>query len=95
MVNRWDSGGSFGSDLIVTNLGAGVTSWTITWQFSRGGAFTDAWGASVSQSGSTVTARSLTYSGAVATNGAATIGFNATGPNGPITAVTFNGIACS
>lgn len=55
-----------------------VTSWTVTFTLPSGHTLTNSWGANVSVSGQTVTARNLSYNGTPP----ATWGFQATRPGG-------------
>ncbi len=54
VTNQWSGG--FGADVTVTNLGDPVTCWALTWTFASGQAVTSAWNATVTRSGSQVTA---------------------------------------
>ncbi|WP_188189298.1 GH12 family glycosyl hydrolase domain-containing protein [Nonomuraea sp. SYSU D8015] len=56
--------------------------WTVTFTLPAGHAITGSWNASLTVSGSTVTARSLGHNGALAPNGSTTFGFQASRPNG-------------
>src|SRR5689334_15307316 len=67
VTSQWTGG--FGGDVTVTNLGDAVNGWTLTWAFTAGQSVTQAWNASVTQSGSTVTATNVSYNGGIATNG--------------------------
>src|SRR5262245_19746547 len=52
--SQW--GGGFGANVAVTNLGDPLTSWTVRWSFTAGQTVTQAWNATVTQSGAAVTA---------------------------------------
>ncbi len=93
--SQWPGG--FGADVTVKNLGDPVTAWTLTWSYAAGQQITQAWNATVSQSGAQVTARNAGYNGSVATNGSASFGFNAswTGTNPAPAAFSLNGVACT
>ena len=95
ITNQWTGG--FGADVTVTNLGDPVTAWTLTWTFAAGQAVTQAWNATVSQSGTAVTARNASYNGSVATNGSVAFGFNGsfTTANPVPAAFALNGTACT
>jgi O-glycosyl hydrolase len=58
---------------------------------------TQAWNATLAQSGSAVTARNVSYNGAIATNGAASFGFNGswTGSNPVPSNFALNGVTCT
>ncbi|GAA2692295.1 cellulose-binding domain-containing protein [Actinoplanes palleronii] len=93
-ANSWSTG--FTADVKVTNLGAAVTSWTLSWDFTGNQKVTSAWSATVSQSGATVTASSAAWNGALATGGSASFGFQGTftGTNVAPSSFRFNGVTC-
>ncbi len=95
ITNQWSGG--FGADVTITNLGAPISSWTLGWTFASGQSVTQAWNATVTQSGTAVTARNASYNGAIATGATATFGFNGawTTTNPVPAAFTLNGTACS
>src|SRR3954451_4288359 len=72
--SQWQGG--FGANVSITNLGDPMSSWTLTWSYSAGQTVTQAWNATVAQSGTAVTAKNVSYNGAVATNGTVSFGFN-------------------
>lgn len=94
-LNQWVGG--FTAQLQVTNNGAAVTSWTLTWNFTGNQQISSAWNAQVVQSGTAVTAQSLSYNGSLATGGSAQFGFQATfsNSNAVPTNYAFNGVSCS
>jgi hypothetical protein len=53
-LNSWSNG--FTADVKVTNQGAAVSSWTLGWTFNGNQQVTNAWNATVTQSGASVTA---------------------------------------
>jgi hypothetical protein len=89
--------GGFGANVTITNLGDPLTSWSLVWSYSAGQTVTQAWNTTLSQSGSTVTARNAGYNGSVGTNATVSFGFNGswTGSNPAPTAFTLNGTACT
>ncbi|GAB2622205.1 hypothetical protein Aab01nite_76560 [Paractinoplanes abujensis] len=89
--------GGFGANVTITNLGDPLSSWTLVWSYGNGQSVTQAWNTSLTQSGSTVTARNTGYNGSLATNGTVSFGFNASasGTNSVPTAFTLNGTACT
>ncbi|WP_460849037.1 cellulose-binding domain-containing protein, partial [Phytohabitans suffuscus] len=93
--SQWPGG--FGANVTFTNLGDPLTSWTLTWSFGAGQTVTQAWNTSLTQSGSAVTARNVSYNGSVATNGTMSFGFNGswTGSNPAPTSFALNGVACT
>ena len=72
--SQWQGG--FGANVTITNLGDPLTSWTLTWSYSAGQTVTQAWNTTLTQSGAAVTAKNVSYNGAVATNGTVSFGFN-------------------
>src|SRR3569833_3317882 len=74
--------GGFGADVTIKNLGDAISSWTLTWSFGVGQTVTSAWSAAVTQSGSAVTAKNVSYNGSIATNGAAAGGGRGAGGGG-------------
>ncbi|MGW0218608.1 cellulose binding domain-containing protein, partial [Micromonospora chokoriensis] len=93
--SQWQGG--FGANLVVTNLGDAVSSWTLTWSYSAGQTVTQAWNATVTQSGAAVTARNVSRNGTITTNGQVSFGFNGswTGSNPAPTSFSLNGVACT
>ncbi|MFY1674556.1 non-reducing end alpha-L-arabinofuranosidase family hydrolase [Plantactinospora sp. WMMB334] len=93
--SQWPGG--FGANVTITNLGDPLTGWTLTWSFGAGQTVTQAWNTSLTQSGSAVTARNVSYNGSVPTNGTASFGFNGswTGSNPAPTSFAVNGVTCT
>ncbi|WBB54740.1 PQQ-dependent sugar dehydrogenase [Verrucosispora sp. WMMD573] len=93
-ANQWNTG--FTADVRVTNRGAGLTGWTVTWSFSGNQQVTNAWNAQVTQSGRNVTARNAAWNGSLPTNGTVSFGFQATytGTNDRPTDFQLNGTPC-
>ena len=95
VTNEW--GGGFGANVTVTNVGDRLDSWTVGWTYTSGQQVTQAWNATVTQSGGTVTARNASYNGTLATGASTSFGFNGSwsGANPKPTAFTVNGVACT
>ncbi|MFI5896216.1 non-reducing end alpha-L-arabinofuranosidase family hydrolase [Actinoplanes sp. NPDC051513] len=93
--SQWQGG--FGAGVTITNLGDPLTNWTLTWSFGAGQTVTQAWNTSLTQSGSAVTAKNVSYNGSVATNGTVAFGFNGswTGSNPAPTSFAVNGVTCT
>src|SRR5688500_8498045 len=72
--SQWQGG--FGADVTLTNLGDPLIGWTLTWSYGAGQTVTQAWNATVTQSGSAVTARNVSHNGTLATGGTTSFGFN-------------------
>ncbi|GAB3862477.1 rhamnogalacturonan lyase [Micromonospora andamanensis] len=95
VTNQWTGG--FGADITVTNLGDPVNGWTLTWSYAAGQQVTQAWNATVTQSGAQVSARNVDYNAAIGTNGSANFGFNGSwnGSNPAPTSFALNGTTCT
>ncbi|MEU8261382.1 cellulose binding domain-containing protein [Micromonospora sp. NPDC048999] len=96
VTNQW--GGGFGADVTVTNLGDPVNGWTLTWSWTAGQQVTQAWNATVTQSGAQVAARDAGYNAAIGTGGTAAFGFNGSWNNTSNPAPTsfaLNGTTCT
>src|SRR5690242_14434219 len=93
--SQWQGG--FGASVAVTNLGDPLSSWTLTWTYGAGQTVTQAWNATVTQSGSAVTAANVSYNVSIPTNGTVSFGFNGswTGSNPVPSAFTLNGVSCT
>ncbi|MDI1466426.1 cellulose binding domain-containing protein, partial [Catellatospora sp. KI3] len=89
--------GGFGANVSLTNLGDPVTSWTLTWTFGAGQAVTQFWNTTLTQSGSAVTAKNVSYNGSIGTNATVSFGFNgsSTGGNPLPTNFAMNGVTCN
>src|SRR4051812_38476312 len=74
--NQWSSG--FTADVQVTNSGAPVTSWTLSWTFAGDQRVTNGWNATVTQTGNAVTAASVGWNGTLATGASTRFGFQGT-----------------
>ncbi|MFY1686706.1 cellulose binding domain-containing protein [Plantactinospora sp. WMMB782] len=95
VTNEWQGG--FGASVSLTNLGDPVTGWNLTWSYGAGQQVTQAWNATVSQSGGQVTASNVSYNGALATGASASFGFNGswTGSNPVPASFAMNGTTCT
>ncbi|WP_031088460.1 cellulase family glycosylhydrolase [Streptomyces sp. NRRL WC-3549] len=94
--SQWQDG--FQAAVKVTNLGAPVSGWKLTFTMPDAGQkVVQGWNAAWSQSGSTVTAAGVDWNGTLATGAAADMGFvgSFTHANPPPTAFALNGVACT
>ncbi|MFF5294840.1 cellulose binding domain-containing protein [Paractinoplanes globisporus] len=93
--SQWPGG--FGANVTIKNLGDAVGSWTLVWSFGAGQTVTQAWNTTLTQSGSTVTAKNASYNGSIATNATASFGFNGswTGSNPVPGTFSLNGTTCT
>lgn len=96
VTNQWPGG--FGVNVTITNTGSTtINGWTLAWTFPNGQTITQLWNANYTQSGSQVSATSLSYNGTLTPGGNTAFGFNGTwnGVNASPTSFTLNGITCS
>lgn len=94
--NEWQGG--FTAEVVVTNTSSStVNGWTLGFSFPNNQQITGYWNADISQSGSSVTARNLSYNGSIPPGGNVSFGFQGTwnGSNGNPTNFTLNGTRCS
>ncbi|MBC9719345.1 glycoside hydrolase family 6 protein [Streptomyces sp. TRM66268-LWL] len=93
--NQWDSG--FTSAVTVTNNGAAVSSWNLTWSYAGNQKISSGWNAELTQSGAAVTAKNMSYNGSLPTGGSTSFGFNATysGTNAVPATFKLNGVTCN
>lgn len=89
LVNQWPGG--FQAAVTVTNGSSARSSWQVSWTFPNGQAITQLWNASYSQTGSSVTARNVSYNGNLGPNASTSFGFTGSwnGSNG-----TPSGLTC-
>jgi mannan endo-1,4-beta-mannosidase len=73
ILNQWPGG--FQGEVRVTAGTSAISGWTVTWTFLNGQTVTQAWSATVTSSGSGVTARNMSYNGSVAAGATTTFGF--------------------
>ncbi|MCW6006310.1 lytic polysaccharide monooxygenase [Micromonospora sp. CPCC 205371] len=79
-VSQWSNG--FQGEVRVTAGSSALTGWTVTLTFPNGQTVTQAWNASVTSSGSTVTARNASYNGNLGAGASTTFGFTGSGSGG-------------
>ncbi|MDY7086691.1 MAG: non-reducing end alpha-L-arabinofuranosidase family hydrolase, partial [Actinomycetota bacterium] len=93
--SQWQGG--FGANVSITNLGDALNGWTLTWSYGAGQTVTQAWNATVTQSGSNVTAKNASYNGSIATGSSVSFGFNGswTGSNPVPSSFALNGVTCT
>ncbi|AVT28826.1 beta-mannosidase [Plantactinospora sp. BC1] len=73
VTGQWSGG--FQAEVRVTAGSRAVTGWTVTWTFGNGQRVSQAWNATVTSSGSSVTARNVSYNGNLAAGASTTFGF--------------------
>jgi hypothetical protein len=90
--------GGFVAQITIANTGAAaVSGWTLAFTFPGDQVVTNAWNATVSQSGATVTATNLSYNGMIAPGASVSFGFQGTWRTSDAspTAFTLNGAPCT
>jgi mannan endo-1,4-beta-mannosidase len=73
IVGQWPGG--FQGEVRVTAGTAAITGWTVTWAYANGQSVNQAWGATVTGSGSSVSARNMVYNGNLGAGASTTFGF--------------------
>ncbi|WP_328848461.1 cellulose-binding domain-containing protein [Micromonospora zamorensis] len=93
--NQWSGG--FTANIKVAPGDTAVSSWTVTWTYAGDERVTNGWNATVSQSGSTVTARNASYNGSIPAGGATEFGVQGTfgASGGAPTGFSLNGVPCN
>ncbi|MFJ8685140.1 cellulase family glycosylhydrolase [Micromonospora wenchangensis] len=92
-VNAWQGG--FQGELTVKNTSsAAVNPWSVTWTWPAGVTLVNGWNATVTQSGTTVTAAGPSYAPSLAAGASVTVGFTANGTAAAPASVKLNGTAC-
>ncbi|MCW6008759.1 CotH kinase family protein [Micromonospora sp. CPCC 205371] len=82
VTSQWTGG--FQAEVRVAAGSAPISGWTVTWTFANGQSLSQAWNATVTISGTAVTARNVSYNGALGAGASTTFGFigSWTGSNG-------------
>ncbi|WP_416900464.1 cellulase family glycosylhydrolase [Micromonospora echinospora] len=73
VVGSWQGG--FQGEVKVTAGSAAIRGWTVNWTFANGQTVTQSWNATVTSSGSAVTARNVAYNGNLGAGASTTFGF--------------------
>ncbi|WP_239134328.1 endo-1,4-beta-xylanase [Rugosimonospora africana] len=73
VTGQWQGG--FQAAVTVTAGSSAISSWTVTWQFANGQTITQAWNATITSSGSAVTARNVSYNGSLGAGASTQFGF--------------------
>jgi lytic cellulose monooxygenase (C4-dehydrogenating) len=87
ITNQWSGG--FQADVQVTNGGSPARGWSVSWNYQNGQQVGSAWSATITTSGTLVTARNASYNGSLAAGASTSFGFvaSSTGSN-PVPALT-------
>jgi hypothetical protein len=93
-TSDWGSG--FSANVTIRNLGDPINGWTLGFAFPGNQRVTQGWSANWTQSGTQVTATSLSYNGNLGTGASTGIGFNGSysGTNAKPTSFSINGVTC-
>lgn len=73
VLGQWPGG--FQGEITVAAGSAAINGWTAGWALASGQSITQAWNATLTTSGSAVTAKGLSWNGSLAPGGTATFGF--------------------
>ncbi|GAA4439996.1 CotH kinase family protein [Phytohabitans houttuyneae] len=73
VTSQWTGG--FQGEVRVTAGTAPITGWTVTWTYANGQSVSQAWNATVSTSGTSVTARNVAYNGSLGAGASTAFGF--------------------
>jgi len=95
-VSAWNTGLTTAVTIANTATSA-INGWTLVFTLPSGQTITSGWNATYTPSTGQITARNLSYNGAIAPGSSISIGFQAshTGNSGKPTAFTLNGSACT
>jgi cytochrome c len=77
VTGQWSGG--FQGEVRVTAGSSAISGWTVTWTFSGGQTVSQSWNATVTSSGSNVTARNVSYNGSLGASASTTFGFLGSG----------------
>ncbi|MEU6077734.1 cellulase family glycosylhydrolase [Micromonospora sp. NPDC047074] len=87
IVGQWPGG--FQGEIRITAGSAAISGWTAAWTLASGQAVNQAWNATVTTSGSAVTARNVSYNGSLSPGAETVVGFlgswSGTNPIPPLT----------
>ncbi|WP_420118990.1 CotH kinase family protein [Micromonospora sp.] len=81
VTSQWTGG--FQGEVRVTAGASAISNWTVTWAYTNGERVTQAWNATVTSQGATVTARNVAYNGTLAAGVSTSFGFLGSSTGGP------------
>ncbi|MEO3745346.1 carbohydrate-binding domain-containing protein [Plantactinospora sp. B5E13] len=73
VAGQWQGG--FQGDVRVTAGSSAINGWRVTWSFANGQTISQSWNATISASGSAVTATNVSFNGALGAGASTTFGF--------------------
>ncbi|MEO3743953.1 cellulase family glycosylhydrolase [Plantactinospora sp. B5E13] len=73
VTGQWQGG--FQADVRVTAGSAAISGWTVSWTFANGQRVNQSWNATVTSSGSSVSARNVSYNGSLGAGASTAFGF--------------------
>ncbi|MDG4834288.1 ThuA domain-containing protein [Solwaraspora sp. WMMD1047] len=77
VTSQWSGG--FQGEVRVTAGSTAISGWTVTWTMSSGQTINQSWNATVTSSGSNVTARNVSYNGSLGASASTAFGFIGSG----------------
>jgi len=87
VTSQWTGG--FQADVRITAGSAAISGWTVNWTFGNGQTVSQSWNATVTASGTSVTARNVSYNGALGAGASTAFGFlGAFNGTNPVPALT-------
>ncbi|MEH0843053.1 cellulose binding domain-containing protein [Micromonospora sp. CPCC 205711] len=92
----WNNG--FTADVVITNKGSGtINGWNLTYNLPSGQQVTNAWNATVTQSGSAISAKNVSFNGTLSPGASTSFGYQATlsGAYTSPTSFSLNGVTCT
>ncbi|GFJ94209.1 glycoside hydrolase family 3 N-terminal domain-containing protein [Phytohabitans rumicis] len=93
VTSEWPTG--FVTDIRITAGSAAIDGWTLRFTFPGGQTVTNAWNATVTQSGDQVSATNLDWNAIIAAGESTSFGFQAEGPTGSPRTATINTTPCT
>lgn len=96
ITNQWNTG--FQADVTIKNTStSSVNGWTLTWAFGGNQRVTNAWNATVTQTGTSVSAKNMSYNAGIPAGGSVSFGFQGSfsGSNAKPAGFTLNGATCT
>ncbi|MFC3993976.1 cellulase family glycosylhydrolase [Actinoplanes siamensis] len=73
VTGQWPGG--FQGEVKVTAGSSAISGWTVTWTYANGQTVSNAWGATVTSSGSSITAKNVGYNGGLGAGASTSFGF--------------------